>query len=127
MGFVGLTEEYDFSVCLFHARFGGACEAPEFYNRHPGTRHSEHRGYDVPWSRRLRELLEDEVATYEAARGRFWRDVRRFGVNRSFCQRLCPRPPEVFGVPPGLLSAAEASELEYDWPGRLSFEVDSFD
>merc|ERR1712107_340610 len=30
--FVGLTHEWDLSVCLFHAKFGGACNKREFQN-----------------------------------------------------------------------------------------------
>ena len=33
--FVGITERYDSSVCLFHAMYGGEPRAAEFLNTHP--------------------------------------------------------------------------------------------
>merc|ERR1712166_1729650 len=36
--FVGLTEEWDLSICLFHAMFGGECEESEFANMRPSKR-----------------------------------------------------------------------------------------
>merc|ERR1712151_684040 len=36
--FVGITEEWELSVCLFHAMFGGQCRDREFTNTRP-SRH----------------------------------------------------------------------------------------
>merc|ERR1719346_762493 len=33
--FVGLTEQWDLSICLFHAMFGGECLQNEFRNMRP--------------------------------------------------------------------------------------------
>ena len=33
---VGLTDEYDLTVCLFHAMLGGECLPAEFINMRPG-------------------------------------------------------------------------------------------
>ena len=49
--FVGLTEYWEASVCLFHAMFGGECDAMEFENTRPGPTTQQNRGklaeYDV--------------------------------------------------------------------------------
>ena len=37
MAFVGMTEAWDLSVCLFHAMFGGECLAVEFNNSRPSS------------------------------------------------------------------------------------------
>lgn len=38
--YVGLVEEYDLSVCLIHAMFGGECSASEFTSSNEGTTNS---------------------------------------------------------------------------------------
>ena len=35
LGFVGLTDQWDLSVCLWHAKFGGECLPAEFKNVRP--------------------------------------------------------------------------------------------
>merc|ERR1712224_633058 len=35
--FVGITEKYDESVCLFHAMYGGSVSPVEFKNTHPAS------------------------------------------------------------------------------------------
>merc|ERR1711933_349301 len=47
MGFVGLTDQWDLSVCLFHAMHGGDCLPVEFSNSRPGVNSSEGKGYDM--------------------------------------------------------------------------------
>merc|ERR1712232_168988 len=37
LGFVGLTEQWPLSVCLFHAKFGGMCYRSSFVNVRPGA------------------------------------------------------------------------------------------
>ncbi|CAK9071057.1 unnamed protein product [Durusdinium trenchii] len=46
--FVGLTEEWDLSICLFHAMFGGPCHSSEFHNARPGQHAKDADGlYDT--------------------------------------------------------------------------------
>ena len=70
--FVGLTERFDASVCLFHSRFGGAPVAAQFLNTRP-------RGIGVAGapSLGLDETLpadEWDDALYLAAQARFEKD-----------------------------------------------------
>jgi hypothetical protein len=93
MGFVGLTEEWPTSVCLFHARFGGDCFQASFKNVRPGK--ANHR-YDtfvsyITWSMGI------DDAIYSAARERFWKDVAAHGVTKQRCRtEICPAAAEFF-------------------------------
>merc|ERR1712056_70572 len=73
MGFVGLTEEYSLSVCLWHTRFGGDCSNIEFDNFRPGTNHTK-GGYNTSnFTAASIAILLDEETVYEKAKARFWR------------------------------------------------------
>merc|ERR1719293_85471 len=39
--FVGLTDHYELSVCLWHLRFGKPCLSVEFKNLRPGVRRED--------------------------------------------------------------------------------------
>lgn len=93
MGFVGLTEEWPMSVCLFHARFGGECFNASFKNVRPGK--ANHR-YDTFVSYITWSMGADE-ALYSAARMRFWKDVSTHGVTPERCRtEICPTAAEFF-------------------------------
>lgn len=68
--FVGLTEEFDLSVCLFHAIFGGECLEAEFDNMRPSGR--------PPAStfKELDHLQHIDQVLYDIAVERFWADVK---------------------------------------------------
>jgi len=85
--FIGLTEHFELSVCLFHAMFGGTCFPVESMNMRPGV-----ETYDS--DELLSELdgFEDihDNAVYAAASNRFWSDIETFKVNNATCAKLCP-------------------------------------
>jgi hypothetical protein len=94
--FVGLTEQWALSICLFHAIFGGPCHAVEFENARPS------RATEGFWRRR--ELAEAiaaaaalpdpyDEAIYAEARSRFLRDVAEYRLSTSRCRALCPDAP----------------------------------
>uniref|UniRef100_A0A7S4SDN8 Uncharacterized protein n=1 Tax=Alexandrium monilatum TaxID=311494 RepID=A0A7S4SDN8_9DINO len=95
--FVGLAEEYDLSVCLFHSMFGGACKSVEFQNMRPGPRRQKSKVYDVSMSAKVESSLRSDTITYDAARRRFWRDVKQHNVTGASCAMMCSQPPELFG------------------------------
>lgn len=78
--FVGLTEEFELSCRLFHARFGGVPHRAQFENVRPGIfryrtkaeRSSSFR-YDESQFNEWTDPADDIV--YEAARARFWNEV----------------------------------------------------
>jgi len=113
LGFVGLTEEFDLSVCLWHARFGGECLPSEFEHLRKGP---------------VQEYDTSKVGTpsdwyvYEAAKKVFWDDVERFGVSRATCHdQICTNPEtqKYFALEPSALAEGVASD--YDWPGRYRY------
>mmetsp|Transcript_69602 Transcript_69602/g.193674 ORF Transcript_69602/g.193674 Transcript_69602/m.193674 type:complete len:400 (-) Transcript_69602:109-1308(-) len=125
LGFVGLTDEYDLSVCLWHARFGGPCLATEFDNLRPGSHSSNHTGYEeaeTAFSPKSLRLISAEVALWERAKKRFWTEVKEYNVSRSRCAQICPDPPEIFSAPISLVGTVGKSDFdpafEYNWPGR---------
>jgi len=94
--FVGITEMYDLSVCLFHAMFGGACHPSEFSNVRLGRSH----GALLPtaaftaWG----GLVDgDDWTVYAAALQIFFRQLRSFHVNEETCAALCPLNADRFG------------------------------
>lgn len=115
LGFVGLTEEYNMSVCLFHAKFGGPILASELLNVRPGV---ADRVGDDPLAQELfsqaKDMLKSWPATsetriYEVATARFWREVKRYKLDRESCRkkiddafRANPSIAEPLGEPPEL-------------------------
>jgi len=81
--FVGLTEEYDLSVCLFHAMFGGQSLRAEFNNLRPTSSdtHQEANPFEGCDDEADR-LLHSEVNKT------FWSRVEEYTVTRESCQAL---------------------------------------
>ena len=101
--FVGLTDQWALSICLFHAKFGGSCLSVEFENSRP----TNPRLTRLPWIRNItlekmhRKVME-EMATvydpydaplYEAVKARFYSEVREHALSPQRCQALCPTAP----------------------------------
>jgi len=81
--FVGLTEHWALSVCLFHKMFGGPCHHYEFWNTHPGrTSHSE-EGYDISMLKGFRD--EYDGALYSKASALFRQQLQSFNVSMESC------------------------------------------
>jgi hypothetical protein len=75
--FVGLTEEWNDAVCLFHAMFGGTVRQEEFKNFHP-TRKKPSTSVD--------DELDEPV--YAAAKERFRALQKQYGAEK--CHRTTP-------------------------------------
>lgn len=88
--FVGITEHFDESICLFHKMFGSKCHSIEFMNQRPG----EYKYTKEEQERMMAELKKQgdewDVPFYEAATRRFWSDVMKYDVRPSTCRQLCP-------------------------------------
>lgn len=88
--FVGILEEYDMSVCLFHKMMGSDCLDVEFLNtreaNYPGT--EEMKKTELQRLKDAGDAWDDPV--YEAALRRFWGDVRKYDLKPSTCRALCP-------------------------------------
>ena len=104
--FVGLTDEWALSICLFHATHGGRCHAVEFANSRPTTSRTTRMpwlrnastGYAATYARQVAEetaRVHDpwDSALFAAAQARFRAAVRAAGLSRTRCEALCPEAP----------------------------------
>jgi hypothetical protein len=119
--FVGLTEEYDLSVCLWHAMFGGKCYPNEFHNLRPGRQTSASEMYDTAFIGLGEDEFKEEDAIYAVAKEVFWSNVHKYGVNRQTCAKICPEPAMVFQGDSLSLAWSHNGQFDYDWPGRLRY------
>ncbi|CAJ1384336.1 unnamed protein product [Effrenium voratum] len=74
MSFVGLSEKWDLSICLFHRMFGGKVNIGQLQDLHKGPAHEE------SYNESLLEGFEDEVdeAIYRAAVEKFQGLLREY-------------------------------------------------
>lgn len=91
--FIGLTDEWNLSICLFHAMFGGECLPDEFENGRPGNYTSSERYAHAEVAFKQYHDHFDEAIFAQASRI-FWSNVARFKVDESKCRSLCPREPQ---------------------------------
>mmetsp|Transcript_44281 Transcript_44281/g.99146 ORF Transcript_44281/g.99146 Transcript_44281/m.99146 type:complete len:329 (-) Transcript_44281:42-1028(-) len=89
--FVGITEQWDLSVCLFHAMFGGPCRSLEFENTRPGNGNKS--AEDLYDTTPLEGFIDhvDRVVYQEALRI-FWHNLQKYNVSFETCQRTCFEP-----------------------------------
>jgi len=101
--FIGLTEEWALSVCLFHAMTGSECLPSEFLNVRP-TKDSE--GARAEDEKRFFDSYHDpyDEALYERASAIFWASVAKHNVTRESCRRTCSRVQHVFAPEGAMLS-----------------------
>jgi len=91
--FVGITEEWALSVCLWHKMFGGKCHRREFMNVRPGKKHSS--TYDVADLESFTDPFDG--ALYAHATTIFWRNAQKHGVSPDSCRRsICADVPAAF-------------------------------
>lgn len=89
-GFVGLTDEWALSVCLWHKRFGGSMLPVELANERPGPVYKESFSKFVQYDdHRLlgnwRPVADNTV--YAAAVRRFWGEIHQYGVDIEACEK----------------------------------------
>ncbi|OLQ00578.1 hypothetical protein AK812_SmicGene16759 [Symbiodinium microadriaticum] len=83
--FVGITEEWDLSICLFHKMFGGACNAFEFEDTRPSyDGKSADQDYDTAQLQGWHDDIDEVV--YAAALEVFRRNLASFSVSHETCQ-----------------------------------------
>lgn len=127
LGFVGLTNQYDLSVCLWHAKFGGECLEAEFANLRPSR--TQYNEIDLDDS-----LYANDKAIYDRAEELFAEDLEKYDVTPESCATThCPRVAHLFGggiqmletgSPPQLMKYTRASLKTLNWPGRLYYDED---
>mmetsp|Transcript_37218 Transcript_37218/g.118451 ORF Transcript_37218/g.118451 Transcript_37218/m.118451 type:complete len:503 (-) Transcript_37218:65-1573(-) len=127
LAFVGLTEEWDLSICLFYAMYGGNCTDVAFLNTRPGRGRTAEGEYNASkYLGSWRDRFDGRV--YKKAQEVFWQRVEQYGVTRSTCERICENATETrpFALhEKGLAMRLHATfEPEYDWAGRASYIED---
>jgi hypothetical protein len=129
LGFVGLTGEWDLSICLFHAMYGGDCLPVEFRNVRPGLQKYNDTAYD-PVSIGLGNYNPGNESwdniVYAAAKDTFWKNIQRYDVRRTTCLNIyCPQAAEYFKMKSGdWRGDSTNAEVEFNWPGRYAFGQD---
>ncbi|CAE7158698.1 unnamed protein product [Symbiodinium pilosum] len=83
--FVGITEEWDLSMCLLHKMFGGVCQASDFINMNP-TYHGKSAEMDYDTSE-LHGWHDDvDEVVYAAALGVFRQNLIAYNVSHEACR-----------------------------------------
>ena len=83
--FVGLTEEWDLSICLFHKMFGGQCHAEEFEDVRP-TSSGKNASVDYDTSELMGFHDDIDEVVYSAALDVFKANVALYNVSQDSCQ-----------------------------------------
>jgi len=93
--FVGLTEKWDISVCLFHKMFGGDCDAAEFVVSRPGEEQTstwegfskiEKIGHEFDTSQLEGFTDTHDGLVYEEATQIFSANLAKYEVNEESCK-----------------------------------------
>ncbi|CAE7324049.1 unnamed protein product [Symbiodinium natans] len=83
--FVGITEEWDLSICLFHAMFGGQCSATDFEDtRSASPGKSAEDLYDTTPLEGFHDQIDGLV--YQEARRIFEHNLLKFNVTVDSCR-----------------------------------------
>eukprot|EP00927_Polykrikos_kofoidii_P084146 TRINITY_DN8795_c0_g1_i1.p1 TRINITY_DN8795_c0_g1~~TRINITY_DN8795_c0_g1_i1.p1 ORF type:complete len:384 (+),score=46.74 TRINITY_DN8795_c0_g1_i1:56-1153(+) len=86
--FVGIAEEWDLSVCLFHAMFGGTCYEFEMANVHPSTPGKKAEGFhNVSILNGYTDPYDTPV--YEEAKKLFFANIAKYEITRDACRQTC--------------------------------------
>lgn len=119
MNFVGITEQYDLSLCLFHKIHGGQCLDREFSN----TRKGKYRT-----TVGLEDFKDVDDPLYEVALAKFWSLMEKHGADRPSCEKLCSNmknnPFSLAEEGKIALTKGSQETFRYDWPGRQEYDVD---
>ena len=94
--FIGLTNHWALSICLFHAMFGGPCLSHEFLNTRP-TNHTKSAkpAASTASGNWLGNFVDrDDSALFSKAKARFCADVAKHRVTFERCAQICPAAPQ---------------------------------
>lgn len=90
--FVGLTDDWARSVCLFHLMHGGPCHKREFLDVRPGAKHDDN--YDTSGLQGWTDPHDGPL--YARAAELFATNVQKYHATDEACQRLCPQSNGAF-------------------------------
>lgn len=76
--FVGLTESFDASICLFHAKFGGMVHEGEFLRAKDGRAHKNQKANIIDTLNKKGFIDSFDGKLYTKARTRFFKEKKAF-------------------------------------------------
>lgn len=94
---VGITEEWPLSVCLFHRMFGTACKKSHFENSRPGLHSGQKQQgmYDTTGLHGWTDPFDGPL--YRRALSIFWNNTAKHHVTSQLCRNvICPEAAEQF-------------------------------
>ena len=108
--FVGLTEEYAMSICLFAAKFNVPCLSGLFANSRPSSKRGSHafvhhHRVDLNLTRNDNASSDSfsvfadpyDMALHGWATARFQKDLEQYGLSSEICaKRICPSAAKHF-------------------------------
>lgn len=80
--FVGLTDRWEWSMCLWDAKYGNACNDFNFVNVRPGQ--NETKTYDTSELGNFTDTWDGPL--YKAAKTFFMEEIKKYGVTDASCQ-----------------------------------------
>ena len=86
-GFIGITDEWALSVCLFHAMFGGECHEHSLANNRPGAERTDDELYDTSELHGFVDVADG--ALYEVGLRIFHSNLETYGVTDESCAEMC--------------------------------------
>lgn len=93
IGFVGLTNHWDLTVCMWHAKYGGECLESEFSNVRP-SKYGSALVNDTSFDSSFHPI---DDAIYDAAALRFTHDMEKYDVSPKTCaSKYCPNMAHFF-------------------------------
>lgn len=81
--FIGITEQWNLSICLFNKMFGQACSAIQFEDTRP-TKGNESMAYDTAGMNGWRDQYDNKV--YDAAMAIFESNLNKLQVTEASCE-----------------------------------------
>lgn len=85
--FVGITEHWELSMCLFHRMFDVPCHEDWFQNSHPTT-YTQFTNVTLDdWEYHYEDAADEAV--YAKATEIFWKGILRYDVSDETCRRTC--------------------------------------
>lgn len=93
--FVGMTDEYRTSICLFHLKFSTPCLPVEFIDIRPGKpKNNKNISQDV-YEKVVEASNDSDKILNARAKAIFDADVAKYGATRERCAQICPSPTAV--------------------------------
>jgi len=82
--FIGLTEQWELSICLFNTMFNQECHACQFRNTRPTPGHEKTKAYDMADLRGYQDPYDHDL--WDIGVAHFAANLKKYNVSESSCQ-----------------------------------------